>query len=432
MIRGDFFSLLFSVMRRFLFTFFLLIALFAECAFSAEPGVTKIAVITDIHYLDAQLAVEGKALSAYEKATGRTITDLHAVLDVVLDGLTREAPDVLLVTGDISNHGEKRSHLGFIEKLRPLQNKGTRILVIPGNHDVNIPDAKTYAGEKSIPVETVSKEEFAALYAPFGYNNALKRDDASLSYLAEINESVWLICFDTNRYDEHTTTSVSGGRLRPGTTEWALSILREAKEKGIKVLGMMHHGLVEHFPYQETFFPQYLIDDWEMNADRLADAGLKVVFTGHFHANDVTMHTSPSGQVVYDVETASLAQFPFAYRIMELDDAGLSIDTRFVTAVPGNPDLAKVYRDRLEIITRRVAKKRLEGVGIPMSEEALHALTEVIVKMNLLHVQGDEKPDMTMMAEIRALADLMDSEVDQDSLSLDFPPEDNRLLIPIQ
>ncbi|WP_298646743.1 metallophosphoesterase [uncultured Proteiniphilum sp.] len=412
--------------------FILLFTLFTGCASSGAPGAVKIAVITDIHFLDTLLAAEGESLFAYEKATGRNITDLHAVLDAVLDDLKEEAPDLLLVTGDITNHGEKQSHLGFIEKLRLLQSRGTRILVIPGNHDINIPDAKAYRGNQATPAETVSKEEFVELYAPFGYSDALKRDKASLSYLAEINEGVWLLCFDTNRYEEHTTTSVTGGRILPETMDWALDILYEAKEKGITVLGMMHHGLVEHMPYQAAFFPQYLIDEWEKNAGLLADTGLKVVFTGHFHANDITMHTSSAGNILYDVETASLAQYPFAYRIMELNDTGLSIDTRFVAAIPGNADLAAVYRDKLEAITRRVARNRLDGLDIPMPEETLDALTDVIVKLNLIHVRGDEKPDMALKMAIRIFADLMGSEADQDSFAFDFPPEDNRVVIPFQ
>ena len=411
---------------------FLLSVVSSGYAFPDVPGKVKIALITDIHFLDAKLAGEGEALAAYEWMTGRNVTDLHAVLDVVLDDLKRDVPDLLLITGDITNHGEKQSHLGFIEKLRPLQNGGTRILVIPGNHDINIPDAKAYQGDKVTPAETVSKEEFAELYDSFGYSDAMKRDGASLSYLAEINDSIWLLCMDTNRYEEHTTTSITSGRILPETMVWALDILREAKEKGIAVLGMMHHGLVEHLPYQAAFFPHYLVDEWEKNADLLADAGLKVMFTGHFHANDITLRTSSAGNVIYDVETASLAQYPFAYRLMTLNDTGLSIDTRFVGSIPGNPDLATVYRDKLNIMTRRVAERRLTSLGIPMSQETLSALTDVIVLMNLMHVKGDEKPDAEMMESIRLFAALMGGEADPESFSLDFPPEDNRIVIPLR
>lgn len=419
-------------MRNFFLVSISLFILFVGCASSGGSDGISIAVITDIHFLDAQLISEGASLSSYEQATGRNINDLHEVLDKVLNDLKEEAPDLLLVTGDITNHGEKQSHLGFIEKLRTIQDSGTRILVIPGNHDVNIPDAKAYQGDRSVATETISKEEFAELYALFGYADALKRDKASLSYVAEINGSVWLLCFDTNRYEEYTTGSITAGRILPATMEWALGILQEAKEKDITVLGMMHHGLVEHMPYQSAFFPQYLIDEWEMNADLLADAGLKIVFTGHFHANDITMRTSSAGNVIYDVETASLVQYPFAYRIMRLSDSTLSIDTRFITSVPGNSGLAAVYKDRLESMTRRVAGKRLEGLGIPMSPETLEALTDMIVKLNLMHVKGDEKPDLAMKMAISLFAGQLGSEADLESFAFDFTPEDNRVDIPVR
>jgi len=229
-------------------------------------GTLKIAVMTDVHYLSPLLADEGEALVAFEKATGRKTTELHAVLNNVIDSLKEEDPDILLVTGDLTNHGERQSHLDFITLLRPLEKAGIRIFVIPGNHDIHIPDARRYKGSESIPVESVSADEFARLYGSFGYEDALRRDTTSLSYLAMINERTWLLCIDSNRYDEHTTTSVSAGRIRQQTMEWALNILHEAKDKGITVLGMMHHGLVEHMPYQEAFFP---ITWWRIGSSRL-------------------------------------------------------------------------------------------------------------------------------------------------------------------
>src|SRR5690554_2146474 len=53
-------------------------------------GVVRLAVMADVHYLSADLVDEGPALKGYEKATGRDVTDLHAVLDKVLDDLVKE------------------------------------------------------------------------------------------------------------------------------------------------------------------------------------------------------------------------------------------------------------------------------------------------------------------------------------------------------
>jgi predicted phosphodiesterase len=388
--------------------------------------------MTDLHYLSPSLASKGEALDAYEEAAGRRVADLHEVLDTVLDSLMKEEIEVLLVPGDLTNHGERQSHIDLKKKLCPLLEKGIRVFVIPGNHDINIPNAKAYTGEKPAPTATISPKEFTELYAPFGYADALERDEASLSYLAELNDTTWLLCFDTNRYDEHTTVPITGGRLRPETLKWALRLLDKAKAGGITVLGMMHHGLVEHMPYQSAFFPQYLVQEWESMADELANAGLRVVFTGHFHANDVTRRISPEGHAIYDVETASLAQYPFAYRVMELGDDRLSIDTRFVTSVPGNPNLAEEYREKMEKMARRVAVNRLKGLGIPMPGETLEALAEVIARLSVMHARGDEQPDEEMRKAIRAFAGLLGGEADLDLFTFDFPPEDNRPVIDLK
>ena len=195
----------------------------------------KFTVITDIHYLSPRLAEAGKALSNFEEASGRKTHELHEVLHQVLADLGKEAPHLLLVSGDLTNHGERQSHLDLIELLRPIQKAGTRIFVIPGNHDVNIPDARAYKGDTSSRVEGITPGEFAQFYGEFGYDHALRRDSASLSYLAEIGEKTWLLAIDSNRYQEYQTTSVSAGRILPETLAWALQILREAKEKGIQL-----------------------------------------------------------------------------------------------------------------------------------------------------------------------------------------------------
>lgn len=394
--------------------------------------VVRFAVMADVHYFSADLMDEGSALEGYEIATGRGVNDLHEVLDRVLDDLLEERVDILLIPGDLTNHGERQSHMDLTKKLQPLVESGTRVLVIPGNHDVNIPNARAYVGEAPTPVPTVSAEEFAEIYAPFGYGDALSRDDASLSYLAEINDTTWLLAFDSNRYDEHTDRPITAGRIRPQTMEWALNILEEAREDTLTVLGMMHHGLVEHVPYQSAFFSDYLVEEWERQADKLADAGLEVIFTGHFHSNDISRRISPAGNRIYDVETASLAQYPFAYRIMELKEGQLSIDSRFVTSIPSNPNLKTDYRERMKTIARRVARSRIEGMGLPMPGETLDALVDLIARMSVMHARGDEKPDEAMRKAIENFATLLGGEADMDSFAFDFPPEDNRLVIDLK
>ena len=50
-------------------------------------------------------------------------------------------PDALILSGDLSLNGEKANHLEFAEKLRKIKDAGIPVYVIPGNHDINKPNA---------------------------------------------------------------------------------------------------------------------------------------------------------------------------------------------------------------------------------------------------------------------------------------------------
>lgn len=389
--------------------------------------------MSDIHFLGTDLAQSGEALTKYENATGRNVNELHAVLDETLKQIEAASVNALLICGDLTNHGERGSHLELIRKLTSLKQKGIRIYVIPGNHDVNIPDAKAYVGDESSPTQTVSAKEFAELYAPFGYSGAIRRDSASLSYLSALTDSLWLLSLDSNRYNEYTATSISGGRLLPQTVQWAMDILSEARSKNITVLGMMHHGLVEHMPYQATFFPNYLVEDWKKLAAEFADAGMPVVFTGHFHANDISSLTSANGNTIYDVETGSLSQYPLPYRLIEIDGNTLKIDSHFIQSVEGMPNLQEKYQEKMERYAKASAEAQLSRLKIPLAEETRRALADLLSRINILHVAGDEKVNAETTEAIQKLAESVgDENFDAKSFQLDFPPADNHLTLSLK
>lgn len=411
---------------RKIFVSLLLILSWSLC--SQEP--LKIAVISDTHYLSSKLALPGSALDKYEATTGRVINDLHAVLHKVIFDLQSYNPDILLIPGDITNHGERESHIDFVNIMKPLANNGTRIFVIPGNHDVNVPNSKKYEGDSSYPISSISAQEFAQLYAPYGYGDAVKRDASSLSYLAVINDSTWLLSIDSNRYEEYKTSSISGGRILPETMKWSLEILKEAASKDVLVMGMMHHGLVEHMPYQSVFFSDYLINDWKSNAQILADNGLKIIFTGHFHSNDITLLTSFKGNTIHDIETGSLSGYPFPYRLMTLQNKVLSIESKFVETIPGKPNLKGEYRQKTEEIARRSAQAKINSMSLLIPSDMKSAVIDLLVKMQILHMGGDEKVDDEMLQLIKRINKLVgDPNADFSSFDLDFPPADNTIEI---
>ena len=75
-----------------------------------------------------------------------------------------------------------------------------------------------------------------------------------------------------------------------------------------------------------------MTDNWETNADALINAGLRVIFTGHYHANDITMRAKGKN-VLFDIETGSLVTPPSPFRIISIDPNNMNITTRNIKSI---------------------------------------------------------------------------------------------------
>jgi len=414
----------------FIFTL-LLYCTFSSCA-AEKPDNIKLGIISDIHYLSEQLMDGGQAIEDYDNMSGKVVSEIPAILDQVLNDYLNSDIEVLLISGDMTKDGEKQSHIDLVKKLKPLIEKGIRIYVIPGNHDVNMPRALGYKANASYKVPNTSPKEFTEIYVDCGYGDAIKRDANSLSYVAELNSSTWLLAIDSNKYDEYTATNAtSGGRVKPETEKWIVEVMNEAKQNDIQVIGMIHHGIVEHIMMQATFFSEYIVDDWERIAALFADLGLKIMFTGHFHANDITEFSSKQGNKIYDVETGSLAAYPFPYRFAELNKTSINISTKNITSTPENPNLMQQNKLEMQERAKRIAIEKMNQRGFQFPAKTTALITDIVAKVFVMHLAGDEKPDEELKEWVRQLAVELDSPMDvsNELLGLDMYPADNNVEI---
>jgi 3',5'-cyclic AMP phosphodiesterase CpdA len=282
--------------------------------------------------------------------------------------------------------------------MRKLQAAGIQVFVVPGNHDVNNPHAFRYASEKEIPVPNVSPELFSWIYRHCGYGQAVARDPHSLSYVAEPAKGLWLIAMDSCRYDDHEAngTPATEGRFTPQTLDWVLKMIRLGKARGKQLIGMMHHGAVEHYAGQSVLFPEYVVAGWESVSKQLAEAGLEVVFTGHYHANDVTRRTMEGGSSLLDIETGSLVTFPNPFRVVTLrPGAQLDVDSRFITRINYNtggiafPEYSERYLTEGLV---GIATSMLQmQYGLPEGEPTL-TYARQLAEAFKAHYEGDESP----------------------------------------
>jgi 3',5'-cyclic AMP phosphodiesterase CpdA len=371
-------------------------------AVRCDYPATRFAVFSDPHVYPRSLGTSGAAFQDYLNKDRKLLVDSEALLDAVVDRIGALEVDFVLVCGDLTKDGERVAHQLAAEKLRRLADGGKPVFVVPGNHDIANAKALRYEGDHTVAVPTVSASEFAGIYAPFGYGAALERDPDSLSYLAEPVPGLWLLALDSCRWREQGERGdpITDGRIYPSTRDWMERVLIRAKRQGKAVIAAMHHGVVEHYPHNEKFFGQYLLEDFGYIGDMLSAHGVQMVFTGHFHAQDVTARTfAHPRRTLHDIETGSLVTAPCPYRVVTIGaDRQATIESRFITAIPGHgKDFGAFAADCVYRSTIRLADDALAKYKVAEADRS--QLGPQIARAYVTHLAGDEvRPAVVLQA----------------------------------
>ena len=400
----------------------------------------KIAVMSDIHYLDPTLlqngAAKGTAFQTYLNYDPKLIEFSSAIFKKALSEIVTVKPDILLIPGDLTKDGERVSHKTMSKLLKQVSNHGIKVFVIPGNHDVNNPEAVAYNGNNSSPTPSVSSDDFANIYSDFGYKNAISRDRNSLSYVCQPFNKVWILGIDDCKYYLNQNLAIVGGVIKKGTMRWIQERLAEAKRKNITVLAMMHHGIVEHYTGQQTLDPGYVTDNWETDADALADAGLKVMFTGHYHANDITLRAN-GNHVLFDVETGSLVTPPSPFRMLRMDENSICIDTKHITSIdvtfPAELDFVTYSNLFLAEHLDGIFTYMLSSPPYNVPSEYISGIAPLFRNAMMAHYAGDEHITTEEQAKddyVTQLAPELGTVLQ--SLWTDLPPSDNQYCIDLR
>lgn len=281
--------------------------------YAQQISLSRLAVISDVHLMaSALLKNKGKAFDDYISNDRKMLVESTELMDSVTRRLLAYQPQVVFLTGDLTKDGERISHELLVDRyLKPLKAQGIRVFIVPGNHDVNNPHAKIYDGDNTKRTTTITAYDFTHIYNDYGYGEALAKDAYSLSYVAQIDAKTRLIAVDACRYadnDFDNDVCVTAGRIKPQTMDFIKTETDKAHKLGMEVIMMMHHGIVSHFGWQDKIMEEYLVDNWKKDARKLAKMGIKVCFTGHFHAQDISERYG-----LTDIETGSTVSYPHSY-----------------------------------------------------------------------------------------------------------------------
>lgn len=234
----------------------------------------------------------------------------------------------VLITGDLATHGRDyvSEHEAVAAKFRKFEKEtGKQVYVINGNHD----------NAKDMPVD---HKKFTEIYHEFGYDEALSTDEGTCSYSANLNDEYTLVALDT--CDERYRVVPNNDITR---MDWAVKQIKAAKKQGKKVIMIMHHNLLEHNPFQKLNEKNYVVNTPYSFAGLLADLGVKLVFSGHTHCNNVKSYTSFLGNTIYDFSMSSLGNFPAEYKYFNVTDSKISYETKKINHIDADK-LAEVCK----------------------------------------------------------------------------------------
>ena len=351
----------------------------------------QIAVVSDVHVMNPSLLKEdGKAFSDYISQDRKMLRESTSLLNAFTDSILHSSVKYLLIPGDLTKDGELVSHLYLIDNcLSRLRNAGITVLVVPGNHDVNNPHAVEYNGNTKTRVATISRSEFAQIYKDYGYGQAIARDSASLSYVYQLTPRLRVLALDATESDQNDFNKdicITPGRLRPATLLFIKQQLADAKKHGMTVIGMMHHGLLQHWKYQNKMIPGYVIENNLSIAAMMHKEGLKVMFTGHSHAQDITQHKG-----IYDVETGSLVSYPSPYRLITIQGDNMKITTHHINTIDGYSGKISFKEYSKSYETRGFNNFLQKVVPMQMPDTVRTKTIDFLSDMMIKNYYGDEK-----------------------------------------
>ena len=280
---------------------------------------TSFWVISDTHLIADSLHDHGQAFSQMQKTSqGKDLYYQETALSAFVRMAQKKKPAAIIVTGDVTFNGERVSAEKFAEIFKPLEE--TQLLVLPGNHDIYDGWAREFRGKKQYYAGQISPRMWRNIFKT-SYKNAVSVDDESLAYSVQLNPNYLLILADSNDYgkEEATTAPATAGFLGREQRRWIKAQLQYASENNLQVIFCMHHNLYAHNPAVNK---GYVVDDYRELRKLLAQYNVKLVFSGHIHAQNIMLPQDPCPAT--EVVTASFCSNDQGYGVVKVSPKEVS------------------------------------------------------------------------------------------------------------
>lgn len=308
------------------------VSCFALCAGAVDTekkSPLKVAVASDIHTIETDTLndIYGDGMYGNKGMFASLNDESYGVVDSFMLEAIENGAQYILITGDLTNRGTAEQHKKLAAYLNAFQKEhNIPIYVIPGNHDY-------------YDMADDGVEFFRETYYNLGFAQSYAQDENTCSYAIDLDDEYTLIAIDSNL----------PGKTRDGMTDelyaWIFEQAAAAQARGKKVVAMMHHPIMSHFPLHELL-TAFVVENWRTVSSKFADAGIKYVFTGHKHVGDIAMHTSTLGNEIYDISAPSLLVNPIEYHLVSFSDENVKVETKSVTKIHDLSLVAKGHNEK--------------------------------------------------------------------------------------
>lgn len=284
-------------------------------------AVTSFYLLTDSHYVSKKNWVEGKPITFRERSDQIALKATPEILDTFIDKIIADSEtDTVLFTGDNVNNCDMNSHYEFRERLERLVNAGKKVYVIYATHDYsgsgednNWFSGCRYTETGTEPVESMKKGGLYEFYCDYGPKQALSVHRESGSYSVKLGDRVRLIAIVDN--------GDGGGYcgLFEGGVEWLKNEIKAAENDGDYVLLATHHPVLPPWEIYRHVADHEMYGGYRELWKIMCENGIRVIFTGHTHIQNIRKYTDDNGNWFVDVSTVALANSAGKMRKVTVD-----------------------------------------------------------------------------------------------------------------
>jgi len=406
--------------------------LLSSCAHETpgiRPGAKELSlfVASDLHLYSETLLSPANQRYIKENfsSDGRIQEHDYALVRALAEEVNEEAPDFLILTGDLSFNGEEDSHRELAKLLGGIEN--TKVLVIPGNHDVSSLTAFSGRDDQSASIPGIDAQTFREIYADFGYSGAYSYDENSLSYIYELGENHWAVMLDTSQseYNEEMGFNIVGGFLEESTMNWLEEHLKYAQENGISVVSFSHHNLLVH---NELFKSNYTLYNYEALSELYSKYGVRLNFSGHLHIQSIKSVTVNEAEL-HDISSGSLLTYSNRCGKLEIYDNCYSY-----ASSPLADRIEGLREESFQVFSGKYSAKTAKQYREALGEEQGDAAARLLGEINAHYFDGSYTQIHALLEANRDLEEAIKANTPNFDTSyvksiMDVPKEDQHTLL---